>query len=110
MEVDDESRFDALSAVTATMASFYAVLESEAQWLVKQGVEYDAARAFLSGYYVGLAHDAARTMQPFAQLTDECMTPGGINEQVHAELLQRGTYSHYQRALDGVLERIRASP
>jgi pyrroline-5-carboxylate reductase len=110
VEVNDESRFDALSAVTATMASFYAVLESEAQWLVKQGVEYDAARAFLSGYYVGLAHDAARTMQPFAQLTDECMTPGGINEQVHAELLQRGTYSHYQRALHGVLERIRASP
>ncbi|TAM51953.1 MAG: pyrroline-5-carboxylate reductase [Paraburkholderia sp.] len=106
VEVDDERKFDALSAATATMASFYAVLDAQAAWLVRQGLTYEAARTFLSGYYVGLAHDAARTPQPFAALIDHCMTPGGINEQVHTELSQRGTYAHYGDALDKVMKRI----
>ena len=106
VEVGSERQFDALSAATATMASFYAVLEAQAAWLVRQGLPYDAARAFLSGYCVGLAHDTARTGQSFSEMVAHCMTPGGINEQVHAELSKRGTYAHYGDALDGVLKRI----
>ena len=75
VEVNDETKFDALSAVTATMASFYAILETQAAWLVQQGVEYAAARAFLSGYCVGLVHDAALTEQPFSAMVTQSMTP-----------------------------------
>ncbi|TFE36530.1 pyrroline-5-carboxylate reductase [Paraburkholderia dipogonis] len=110
VEVDDEARFDALSAVTATMASFYAVLEAQAAWLVQQGLDYDAARAFLSGYCVGLAHDTTRGAKSFTELIKHCMTPGGINEQVHNELSKRGTYSHFGDALDRVLARIIGHP
>jgi len=106
VEVNDETKFDALSAVTATMASFYAILETQAAWLVQQGVEYAAARAFLSGYCVGLVHDAALTEQPFSAMVTQSMTPGGINEQMHAELSRRGAYDLYMGALDGVLRRI----
>jgi pyrroline-5-carboxylate reductase len=106
VEVDDEGKFDALSAVTATMASFYAVLEAQASWLVRQGLDYDAARSFLSGYCVGLAHDTTKAGKPFTELIDHCMTPGGINEQVHTELSKRGTYSHFSDALDRVLMRL----
>jgi pyrroline-5-carboxylate reductase len=107
VEVDDEGKFDALSAVTATMASFYAVLESQASWLVQHGLDYAAARAFLSGYCIGLAHDTAQTKEPFSAMVKHCMTPGCINEQVHTELSRRGTYSHYNQALDEVLRRIK---
>lgn len=107
VEVDSEDRFDALSAVTATMASFYAVLETQASWLAKQGIDYADARAFLSGYCVGLAYDTTRTAQPFSAMAMHCMTPGGINEQVHTELSRRGAYAYYGEALDGVLRRIR---
>ncbi|TKC78098.1 pyrroline-5-carboxylate reductase [Trinickia terrae] len=106
VEVDSEGKFDALSAATATMASFYAVLEAQASWLVRQGLRYEDARAFLSGYCVGLAHGTTRTAQPFSLMAESCMTPGGINEQVHAELSQRGTYAHYGDALGRVLDRI----
>ncbi|MPW21648.1 pyrroline-5-carboxylate reductase [Paraburkholderia sp. CNPSo 3157] len=109
VEVDDERKFDALSAVTATMASFYAVLETQAAWLVEQGLDYSAARAFLSGYCVGLAHDAARTGQPFSVMVTQSMTPGGINEQMHTELSRRGAYGLYKDALDGVLKRVRGA-
>ncbi|KAA1011479.1 pyrroline-5-carboxylate reductase [Paraburkholderia panacisoli] len=108
VEVDDERKFDALSAVTATMASFYAVLESQASWLVQHGLNYPAARAFLSGYCIGLAHDTAQTKEPFSAMVKHCMTPGGLNEQVHTELSRRGTYAHYNQALDEVMRRIKA--
>ncbi|SIT41301.1 Pyrroline-5-carboxylate reductase [Paraburkholderia ribeironis] len=106
VEVDDEHKFDALSAVTATMASFFAVLEAQASWLVRQGLDYDAARSFLSGYCVGLAHDTTRGVEPFTELIEHCMTPGGLNEQVHTELSKRGTYSHFSDALDRILMRL----
>ncbi|MXN76044.1 pyrroline-5-carboxylate reductase [Burkholderia sp. 4701] len=106
VEVDDERQFDALSAVTATMASFYAVLDSQAAWLARQGLREDAARAFLAGYCVGLAHETTRTDAPFSAMVDDVMTPGGLNAQLHAELSSRGTYAHYGDALDRVLARI----
>lgn len=106
VEVSDEHQFDALSAVTATMASFYAVLETQAQWLVAQGIGYGSARAFLAGYSVGLAHETTYGEKPFSTLVQESMTPGGINEQLHHELLDGGAYSHYSTALDKVLQRV----
>ena len=106
VEVADEHQFDALSAVTATMASFFALLEEEASWLVRQGVPYASARSFLSGYHVGLAHETTKGTQPFSALIGEMSTPGGLNEQLNAELSKRGTYTHYSEALDKIMRRV----
>lgn len=106
VEVSSEHEFDALSAATATMASFYAVLEAQASWLVEQGLSYSAARTFLSGYCVGLAHETTLGGESFSAMIDHLMTPGGLNEQVHAELSKQGAYAHYGDALDRILERI----
>jgi pyrroline-5-carboxylate reductase len=106
VEVENEHQFDCLSAATATMASFYAVLEAQAQWLVQQGLAYDKARAFLAAYSLGLAHGGKAHKGSFDDLVSQSMTPGGINEQVHHELLANGNYPQYQRALTRVLDRI----
>jgi pyrroline-5-carboxylate reductase len=109
VEVDDEHQLNALSAMTSTMASFYAVLEEQASWLVRQGLPYHAARSFLSGYYVGLTYDTTKDARPFSALIDSSQTPGGINEQLHGELSARGTYSHYTQALDKIMQRVQGS-
>lgn len=88
------------------MASFYAVLETQAAWLVKQGVDYSSARAYLAAYCMGLAIGAVEGGQPYSTLVQQSMTPGGINEQLHEELSRRGSYTHYSDALDRVLTRI----
>ncbi|SAL69593.1 pyrroline-5-carboxylate reductase [Caballeronia terrestris] len=106
VEVDDERKFDAISAVTATMASFYAVLETQAAWLVKQGVHYESARTYLSAYTVGLVNETTEGEHSFSALTHMSMTPGGINEQLHNELSREGVYARYETALDNVLKRI----
>lgn len=106
VEVENEHQFDCLSAATATMASFYAVLESQAQWLVEKGLAYGKARAFLAAYSLGLAHAAKTNKASFDDLVNQSMTPGGINEQLHHELLAKANYAQYQHALTGVLDRI----
>src|SRR5258708_5139918 len=109
VEVSDEGKFDALSAVTATMASFYAVMETQAVWLAKQGVDYKSGRAYLAAYYDGLSYGATTGREPFSALVQSSMTAGGINEQVNDELSSNGTYSNYSAALDNVLKRIKGS-
>ncbi|MEX3955457.1 pyrroline-5-carboxylate reductase [Trinickia sp. EG282A] len=106
VEVESEHQFDALHAVTSTMASFYAVLEQQASWLTQQGLPYGAARTFVSGYCVGLAHETTRTGQTFSEMIEYLMTPGGLNEQLHAELSSLGAYGHYGDALDRVFARV----
>ncbi|WP_434112335.1 pyrroline-5-carboxylate reductase [Paraburkholderia caffeinilytica] len=106
VEAESEQQFDCLSAVTATMASFYAVLESQATWLASQGLAYSKARSFLSAYCLGLAHGTKNSAASFSDLIDQSMTPGGINEQLHFELRSKGNYEQYQMALNRVLERI----
>jgi pyrroline-5-carboxylate reductase len=106
VEVDDEHQFDALAAVTATMASYFALLEEQAAWLVAQGLPYASARSFLSGFHVGLAHETTKDAQPFSKLIGEMSTPGGLNEQLTAELSQRGTYAHYVDALERIMRRV----
>ncbi|CCH78476.1 NADP oxidoreductase coenzyme f420-dependent [Nostocoides japonicum T1-X7] len=106
VEVGEEAQYEALQAVTATMASFYAVLEHQARWLVRHGLPYADARAFLSGYAIGLANETARTGQTFTEMIDYLMTPGGLNEQVHGELTESGAYDHYDGVLDRVLARV----
>jgi len=106
VEVDDEHQFNALSAATATMAAFFALLEEQASWLVRQGMSYASARSFLSGYHVGLAHEAASGTEPFSAMIGQVSTPGGLNEQLNRELSARGTYAHYAQALDSIMRRV----
>lgn len=106
VEVEDEHQFDALSAATATMASYFALLEEQASWLVAQGLPYASARSFLSGFQVGLAHETTKDARPYSELIGEMCTPGGLNEQVTNELAQRGTYQHYIEALERILKRV----
>ncbi|WP_321799029.1 pyrroline-5-carboxylate reductase [Caballeronia sp. J97] len=106
VEVDDEHQFNALSAATATMAAFFALLEEQASWLVKQGVPYASARSFLSGYHVGLAHETTLDTEPFSAMVGHASTPRGLNEQLNRELSERGTYAHYAQALDAIMRRV----
>ncbi|MFM0323173.1 pyrroline-5-carboxylate reductase [Caballeronia glebae] len=106
VEVDDEHQFNALSATSATMAAFFALLEEQASWLVRQGVPYASARSFLSGYHVGLAHETTLDTKPFSAMIGHAITPGGLNEQLNRELSERGTYAHYSEALDSIMRRV----
>lgn len=89
VEVSEERQFDAFSAATATMSTYYTFVEAQAKWLVKEGVPYDRARAFCR-VITGLAQMAQLGHDSFADLAMQCTTEGGINALMHSKLESEG--------------------
>ena len=72
------------------------------------GVPIEDASYFVGRTYLGIAKDAeAKCRDPngFDDLIEE-QTPGGINEQSIKNLEKLGVFSSYDKAMDGILERL----
>jgi pyrroline-5-carboxylate reductase len=106
VEVADERGFDALFAATAGMASYFGMLQAQAEWLLAHGIAYADARRYLASLYFGLANAASVDAAPFSEMSRAYTTPGGLNEQVSNQLAEQGVYGAYQDALEHVFERI----
>jgi pyrroline-5-carboxylate reductase len=109
MPIANEREFQALFACTAVIATFFASLDSLCSWLVDHGVPAGRARAYVGTMFDGLTRVAQGTPLPFAALSDEFRTKGGLNEQCVAELRRAGVFAAGAKALDAVLARIRSA-
>ena len=106
-EVESEKEFDAMSAATATIASYLAFIERIASWLVQQGVRESKAKEYVARLFLGVtttAVDAGR--RSFESLAANHATAGGINEQFLKHLVEHGLLSSVSEALDAILHRI----
>jgi pyrroline-5-carboxylate reductase len=106
VEVDDETQFDAFLAATATMSTFYSMVDAQTQWLANKGVSYDNARTFMAGHYAGLMKLAMSGGESFAELAQHCTTQGGINELMQKTLDEQGVFDKFGTALDVVWKRL----
>jgi len=108
--LDNEGEFDTFTATTAVMASYFAFAGTVAGWMERNGIAADTARAFVGQMLSGLAGTAsAAPDRSFVALADEHQTRGGLNEQVFRAISRDGQLADLDRALDGVLERLRAA-
>lgn len=111
IELDNESEFDAFSAATGVMASYFALAETLSVWMARRGVAPENAQAFVSQMFQGLAGTSpAAHGGGFAALADEHQTRGGLNEQVLKSVTDDGVFTALERALDAVFARVTAAP
>jgi pyrroline-5-carboxylate reductase len=109
IELDSEDEFDAFTAATAVMASYFSFAGTVASWMERSGVKAATAHAYVSQMLQGLASAAAATPErTFAELADEYQTRGGLNEQVLRSLASDGFLVGVDSALDAVLARLQA--
>ncbi|RCK32283.1 hypothetical protein TH19_19510 [Thalassospira profundimaris] len=102
--------FDGYAAGSALMATYFTVLESAADWMVKQGSSDADARRYLAALFAGLAENTTKSPdQSFAQLVDGHSTPGGLNEQVAKAFVRENGTSAIHTALDEVFARIKSA-
>lgn len=102
--------FDGYAAGSALMATYFTVLESAAQWMVKQGSDYADARRYLAALFSGLAGNTDKSPdQSFADLYEGHITAGGLNEQVAQTFIREKGTNALHAALDEVFARIKAS-
>jgi pyrroline-5-carboxylate reductase len=107
--VNTEAEFDALCTATSTMASYFAFADAVAAWLVSHGLEEAEARGYVSYVFSGLAETAVESPdRSFHVLACEHATPGGLNEQVHRHLVERGVFAAVAEGLDAVMRRVTA--
>jgi pyrroline-5-carboxylate reductase len=107
IEVDDEATFDAMAAVTGTMAAHVEYVATIAGWLARQGVPAEKASAYVAALFAGMAgtlgEGASDDLRALARAN---ATPGGINEEFAARLAEAGTFAAVERSLDALLARL----
>lgn len=102
-----EETLDAFSAATATFAAHLDYLTTIANWLVVHGVDHGTATAYTMHIFGQLGQSLLERTDSLATLTEEHMTPGGINEQLMTDLRSDGVPDAVRSALDRVLNRLR---
>ena len=104
--VDDERHFSALIASTAVMATFFSWQASNARWLQKQGVPSTTAARYVTSVFEALAAMSARTPENLQSMSQDCLTPGGLNEQVLRGANQAGVIDSVQAQVEQAMRRL----
>ena len=107
IELDREEEFEAFTAATAIMSSYFRFAGTVVAWMQREGVSEAKAHAFVNQMLLGLAGAAAASPgSSCAELTEEHQTRGGLNEQVLQSITAAGVFTNLEHALDGVLARL----
>lgn len=105
--VEDQQQFSTFSASSALMATLFELVATNARWLESKGVAPEAA----SQYSISLFHSLATQArglgaEDLRTLSTDCLTAGGLNEQVLNATRDEGWYEELKAELDKILVRI----
>ena len=105
--VETEDEFDAVCAVTATIATYFAFANTTSTWLVRNGISEASARDYVARMMLGFTSAAVDAPEVgFQSLAREHATAGGINEQFLNHFLAAGLLEKVAHGLDAVKQRI----
>lgn len=105
--VDDERQFTALGASSAVMATFFAWVASSARWLESQSVPAEDSALYATSVFHALATMTTRTDAAGLQrMSQECLTSGGLNEQVLEAVRKAGLIEQLQAEINRVMARL----
>ena len=89
------------------MASYFEIVAETAAWLEKEGVPDREAARYATSMFVALSSlfDGVETNE-LAEMSTECLTAGGLNEQVLTELRDREWFGTMRVRLDRIMARM----
>ncbi|CDX33829.1 Pyrroline-5-carboxylate reductase protein [Mesorhizobium sp. SOD10] len=106
---ESKDEFNLLAAISSMMATYFGIMERTTEWLAGKGMSKSKARNYLTPLFGSLTHVASRSAESsFGELRQAFSTRGGLNEQLFKDFDELGGTAAMTRALDRVLERIRA--
>jgi pyrroline-5-carboxylate reductase len=105
--VSDEQLFTTFSACSAVMASFFELVATLARWMESKGVDSRSAAAYAKSMIHALSSLALEANDTQLQeLSVECLTKGGLNEQVLQECRDANWFDVIPAKLDRILMRL----
>ena len=107
VEIGNEKLSKNFWATSGMYASFYELLSTMSNWLVKRGIKRDIAQKYVTSLFVALSEDAVvNSKKDLKYLVKESQTPRGLNEQGVKELRKAGFYRSTEKTLNSILKRL----
>jgi pyrroline-5-carboxylate reductase len=105
--VEDENHFSTFSASSALMGVFFELVATNARWIESQGVSPRHGAMYSTSLFQALA-SFTRNLDPsqLQQISQECLTAGGLNEQILNSAKSEGWFRLMESQLDLVMQRI----
>jgi len=107
VEIGNEKLSKNFWATSGMYASFYELLSTMSNWLVKRGIKRDKAQKYVTSLFVALSKAAVvNSKKDLKHLVKESQTPRGLNEQGVKELRKAGFYRSAEKTLNSILKRL----
>ena len=107
VEIGNEKLSKNFWATSGMYASFYELLSTMSNWLVKRGIKRDKAQKYITSLFVALSENAiVNSKKDLKHLVKDSQTPRGLNEQGVKELRKAGFYRSTEKTLNSILKRL----
>ena len=107
VEIKDEKLSINFWATSGMMASYYEILKTMSDWLVKKGIKRHDAQKYITSLFLALSEDAVvNNKKELKYLVKESQTPKGLNEQGLKEMSKRGVYKSVINTLNSIHKRL----
>lgn len=105
--VEDQQHFSTFSASSAVMATFFELIATNARWMQSTGVSAEAATRYATAVFHSLATQVRELgPQELQNVSTECLTAGGLNEQLLNATRSEGWFDELGAELDRILRRV----
>jgi len=110
VSVSDEEQFNLFGAASALMADYFDQVASVSSWMESHAMEPDTAARYTTSLYHALASlTLEQAPDALKSMSDECLTPGGLNEQFLRTRMVSGSCDSLKTGLDDILARLESS-
>ncbi len=107
VEIGNEKLSKNFWATSGMYASFYELLSTMSNWLVKRGIKRDKAQKYITSLFVALSEDSVMNSKKHLKyLVKDSQTPKGLNEQAVKQLRKAGFYRSLEKSLNSILKRL----
>jgi len=107
VEIGNEKLSKNFWATSGMYASFYELLSTMSNWLIKRGIKRDKAQKYITSLFMALSENAiVNSKKDLKHLVKDSQTPRGLNEQGVKELRKAGFYRSTEKTLNSILKRL----
>tara|TARA_B100001057_G_scaffold272390_1_gene272685 strand:- start:883 stop:1650 length:768 start_codon:yes stop_codon:yes gene_type:complete len=94
-------------STSGMMASYYELLNTMSNWLIKKGIKKLDAQKYITSLFLALSEDAVvNSKKDLKNLVKESQTPKGLNEQGLKEMNKKGVYKSVIKTLNSIHKRL----
>ena len=107
IEIKNEKLSINFWSTSGMMASYYEILKTMSEWLVKKGIKRVDAQKYITTLFLALSEDAVlNSKKELKYLVKESQTLKGLNEQGLREMNKKGVYKSVLNTLNSIHKRL----